>query len=165
MAWKRTHDIFREVGCYNVKWMFSPNVLWDKRTAKDDLYNYYPGAQYADTIGIDGYNFGYHHDKWHKWHKWQSYEQVFEKTIRACTKFNQPIWISEVGCADDRRKPVWIKDFLTKVSQDDRIEGFIYFNHYNPRKSELNWRFDSDSLTLKVFRDWAEDNVARKSER
>lgn len=158
-AWKRSHDIFKKVGCENIQWMFSPNVLWDKRTAKSDLYNYYPGEGYVDLIGIDGYNFGDHHDKWHKW---QSYEEVFEKTIRACMKFNKPVYISEIGCADDRRKAVWIKDFLSKVSQDDRIEGFIYFNHYNPRKGEPNWRIDSDPLTLKLFRDWAVENSANK---
>ena len=154
-AWRRTFNIFKSVGCENVQWMFSPNVLWDKRTEKKDLYNYYPGAAYVDLIGLDGYNFGDHHDKWHEW---QSYEEVFERTIKACMKFNKPVYISEIGCADDKRKPAWIKDFLEKVSQDERIEGFIYFNHFNPRKGEPNWRFDSDPETLRIFREWVKKN-------
>jgi mannan endo-1,4-beta-mannosidase len=154
-AWRRSYNVFKQAGCENIQWMFSPNVLWDKRTAKNDLYNYYPGDAFVDIVGIDGYNFGDNHDKWHKW---QSYEEVFEKTIRACQKFNKPIFISEIGCADDRRKPAWLKDFLEKVSKDDRLEGFIYFNHNNPRKEEPNWRVDSDPETLKIFRDWAKAN-------
>jgi len=154
IAWRRTHNIFKEVGCENVEWMFSPNVLWDKRTEKKDFYNYYPGAAYVDLVGLDGYNFGDHHSKWHKW---QSYEEVFERTIRAAMKFNKPLYISEIGCADDPRKAAWIEDFLEKVSNDDRIEGFIYFNHFNPRKGEPNWRFDSDPDTLRIFREWVED--------
>lgn len=155
LAWRRTHNIFKQVGCDNVEWMFSPNVLWDKRTEKKDFYNYYPGAAYVDLIGLDGYNFGDHHDKWHEW---QTYEEVFERTIRASMKFNKPVYISEIGCADDSRKAAWIQDFLEKVSKDDRIEGFIYFNHFNPRKGEPNWRFDSDPETLQIFRDWVKAN-------
>ncbi len=154
-AWRRSFNIFKEVGCENVQWMFSPNVLWDKRTEKKDLYNYYPGTAYVDLIGLDGYNFGDHHDKWHTW---QSYEEVFERSIKACMKFDKPVYLSEIGCADDQRKPAWIKDFLEKVSNDERIEGFIYFNHYNPRKREPNWRIDSDSETLRIFRKWVQDN-------
>ncbi len=158
IAWRRTYNLFKEVGADNVQWMFSPNVLWDKRTEKKDFYNYYPGAAYVDLIGLDGYNFGDHHDKWHRW---QTYEEVFERTIRASLKFNKPIYLSEIGCADDKRKPAWIRDFLDKISKDDRLKGFIYFNHFNPRKREPNWRVDSDPETLKIFRDWAVKNEAK----
>lgn len=158
IGWRRTYNIFKEVGAVNVQWMFSPNVLWDKRTEKKDFYNYYPGAAYVDLIGLDGYNFGDHHDKWHEW---QTYEEVFERTICASLKFNKPIYLSEIGCADDKRKPVWIRDFLEKISKDDRLEGFIYFNHFNHRKGEPNWRFDSDPETLKIFREWAAENEAK----
>lgn len=158
IAWRRTYNLFKEIGADNVQWMFSPNVLWDNRTEKKDFYNYYPGAAYVDLIGLDGYNFGDHHDRWHVW---QTYEEVFERTIRASLKFNKPIYLSEIGCADDKRKPAWIRDFLGKVSEDDRLEGFIYFNHFNHRKGEPNWRFDSDPETLKIFREWAAENEAK----
>ncbi|MCZ6673767.1 MAG: glycosyl hydrolase [Verrucomicrobia bacterium] len=157
-AWRRVYNIFKELECNNIQWMFSPNVLWAKRTAKKDLYNYYPGDAYVDVIGLDGYNFGDHYDKWHKW---QTYEEVFESSIRACMKFNKPLYISEIGCADDLRKSAWIKDFLGKISKDERIKGFIYFNHFNPRKQEPNWRLDSDEDSLRIFREWAEVNATR----
>lgn len=157
VAWRRAYAIFKAEGCETVKWMFSPNVLWDKRTEKNDLDTYYPGADYVDLLGLDGYNFGDHHDKWHQW---QGYEEVFERTIRACLKFNKPIYISEIGCADGPEKAAWIEDFLNKISRDERLEGFIYFNHHNPRKKEPNWRLDSDANSFKVFRDWALANEA-----
>jgi len=159
IAWRRAYHIFKNAGCENIQWMFSANVLWDKRTEKKDLYNYYPGDAYVDLVGLDGYNFGDHHDKWHKW---QTYEEVFERSIRACMKFNKPIYLSEIGCADDARKAAWTKDFLSKISKDKRIKGFIYFNHHNPRKEEPNWRIDSDSDSLRVFRQWVAENELRK---
>ncbi len=151
-AWRRVHRIFAEVGCENVKWMFSPNILWGTMTSEDGLEPYYPGVEFVDCIGIDGYNFGDHHDQWHEW---QSYSEIFENTIDACTRFEKPIYLSEIGCADDPRKAAWIADFLENVSQDPRVQGFIYFNHFNPRKNEPNWRLDSDAETLEVFRQWA----------
>ena len=115
-----------------------------------------------DLVGLDGYNFGDHHDEYHEW---QSYKEVFERSIRACLKFKKPMYISEIGCADDPRKAAWIEDFLSEVSQDERIDGFIYFNHHNPRKREPNWRLDSDSKSLEIFRDWAVENETRKMRR
>ncbi|MCH6258627.1 hypothetical protein MLD52_18850 [Puniceicoccaceae bacterium K14] len=154
-AWIHVHKLFEKIGCSNVKWMFSPNVIWGDITVSDGLAAYYPGDEYVDSIGIDGYNFGDHHDQWHKW---QSYSEVFERTIEACTAAQKPIYLSEIGCADGPRKAAWIEDFLKCVSDDERVSGFIYFNHYNPRKSEPNWRLDSDPKTLKIFQDWASRN-------
>lgn len=154
-TWIHLHGIFSEVGCSNVKWMFSPNVLWQNMTVGEGIAAYYPGSEYVDSIGIDGYNFGDHHDQWHKW---ESYSTIFERTIAACVAAEKPIFISEIGCADDPRKAEWIRDFLEKVSADKRIEGFVYFNHFNPRKGEPNWRLDSDPASLKAFQDWARRN-------
>jgi len=151
-TWRRIHTIFTEVGCANVKWMFSPNVIWGNMNIKDGLMAYYPGDAFVDCIGIDGYNFGDHFDKWHRW---QSYNEVFETTIAACAAIGKPVYLSEVGCADDKRKAKWMKTFLENASKDERLSGFIYFHHNNPRKGEPNWRLDSDDKTLKVFQKWA----------
>lgn len=152
-AWLRAHRIFKEVGADNVHWMFSPNILWAERSVERDLAPYWPGDEVVDVIGLDGYNFGDHHDEWHKW---QSFDEVFSRTIDAVEHWGKPIYISEIGCADDPRKATWISNFLEKVSSDPRIHGFVYFNHYNPRKAEPNWRWDSDVETLAAFRSWAQ---------
>jgi len=161
-AWRRCHDLFEELEADTVEWMFSPNVLWQGRNEEDDLYRYYPGDDYVDLVGLDGYNFG---DKHSRWHSWQRYEEVFERTIRACAKFDKPLYLSEIGCADDPRKAEWMRDFLRRVSRDSRVEGFIYFNHNNPRKGEPNWRLDSDSETLEVFKKWAQQVASSKANR
>lgn len=155
-AWLRAHGIFKEVAANNVYWMFSPNILWAERSFERDLEPYWPGDEAVDVIGLDGYNFGDHHDQWHKW---QSFDEVFARTLDAVESWGKPIYLSEIGCADGPLKAAWISDFLAKVSSDPRIHGFVYFNHYNPRKSEPNWRWDSDAETLAAFRSWTRGQV------
>jgi hypothetical protein len=67
------------------------------------------------------------------------------------------LFISEIGCADDSRKPLWIKDFLDRVSIDRRIAAFIYYDYYPKGRGFPNWRLDSDGITLQIFRKWAND--------
>lgn len=151
-AWRRVHRIFQEAKAVNVRWMFSPNILPSNSTALRHPETYYPGDDVVDIIGIDGYNFG---DRYDQWHRWRSFESIFGPTLDLLSSFNKPLFISEIGCADDSRKAGWIEDFLLRVNQDPRIEAFIYYNYYPKARGYPNWRLDSDDSTLRVFRTWA----------
>lgn len=151
-AWRRVHAIFRANKAGNVAWMFSPNVLSPEQDPKEYLYPYYPGDDVVDWVGLDGYNFGDRHDKWHTW---TAYEEIFEPTILAAQAWKKPLMISEIGCADDARKSEWMSKFLQEISADDRIQAFIYFNYDKRRGNEPNWRIESDPGTLEVFKEWA----------
>ncbi|MBD3419258.1 MAG: hypothetical protein GF398_03980 [Chitinivibrionales bacterium] len=154
-AWIRAHKLISQYRDDTIVWMFSPNVLWSDRTFAKDILPYYPGDAYVDCIGLDGYNFG---EKYSAYHNWMSYRQVFEKTISAVTAFGKPICISEIGCVNDDRKAAWLADFLVRVSNDQRISAFIYFNYDKSSEQEPNWRLDSDEQSLAVFRKWRMGN-------
>ncbi len=130
--------------------MFSPNVLYDDSKPLADFRQYYPGDAYVDSVGLDGYNFGDDHSKWHEW---TSAKDVFDESINAAVGWGKPVYLSEVGCADDVRKPEWVREFLAWVKSDSRIEGFIYFNYDKRREGEPNWRLDSDPDSLQAFRE------------
>lgn len=151
-AWRRIHHLFRQADASNVMWMFSPNVAPAYGNELQNPLTYYPGDDVVDIVGVDGYNFG---DRYSRWHRWKSYEAVFETTLEALSRLDKPLFISEIGCADDRRKPAWIEDFLSRVSKDQRITAFIYYNFYPKKRGYPNWRLDSDQATLEVFRKWA----------
>jgi len=150
-AWKHVFAIMKREEAKNVKWMFSPNILSGGQTPKKDLFPYFPGSQYVDFVGIDGYNFGDNHDKFHHW---EVYHHIFEKTIQALNSLKKPIFLAEIGCADDPRKSLWIQDFLHRFSKDKRLKAFIYFNYNKSREKEPNWRIDSDKKTLQIFKKW-----------
>ena len=150
-AWKRVYTIIREeAGASNVQFMFAPNVEWDPRNKLAAIELYYPGDEYVQLLGLDGYNFGNDHSKDHRW---QSYRQVFEKSIAKMSQAKKPLILSEIGCAEGPRKAKWIEDFLKSVTSDPRVSGFIYYNHFDPNKGEPNWLLSSDPKTLKIFQD------------
>ena len=151
-AWRRIHRLFRKAEAHNVIWMFSANVAPLKSNLLQNPLTYYPGDSFVDLVAVDGYNFGDHYSQWHQW---ESYSAVFNSTLTVLSGLNKPLFISEIGCAADKRKPLWIEDFLNRVSSNPRIEGFIYYNYYPKRRGYPNWRLDSDNATLRVFRKWA----------
>lgn len=151
-AWHRIHRLFRQAEAHNVIWMFSANVAPPNSNFLQNPLTYYPGDNVVDLVAVDGYNFG---DHFSRWHRWESYAAVVDSTLTVLSRLNKPLFISEIGCAADTRKPLWIKDFLKRVSRDPRIAGFIYYNFYPQKRGYPNWRLDSDSDTLQVFRKWA----------
>jgi len=52
-AWQHVHDIFTKLGVTNVTWVWSPNVEYGGSIPLSELY---PGSNYVDWVGIDGYN-------------------------------------------------------------------------------------------------------------
>lgn len=157
-AWRRAHAIFRKAGANNVQWQWAPNVLWDKHTAEKALYPYYPGDALVDWVGLDGYNFGDGHSKWHSW---SDCAAVFGRSVDAITRYGKPLLISEIGCADDKRKAAWLEDLFVKLAADRRVHGFVYFNYDKRREGEPDWTLHSDAASLATFRRWAKANAKR----
>src|SRR5207247_7587356 len=65
-AWHHIHDIFSEVGAWNVVWVWSPNSGDLPHARWNHFSNYYPGDRYVDWVGIDGFNWGASHS-WPSW--------------------------------------------------------------------------------------------------
>ena len=153
-AWRHVWDLFNREKVHNVKWVWSPNVLWGDRVFEEAILPFYPGERYTDFIGLDGYNFGEHHNQYHTW---QSFDQVFTSSIAGMKKYfpKKRLWLTEVGCADDERKAEWIKNFLTAFNKDPELPMFIWFNEDKKYAGEPNWRFDSDQESKSRFRNWA----------
>lgn len=149
-AWRHAHRLFDEADADNVQWMFAPNVIFDTSKPLVDFDLYYPGSDQVDLVGLDGYNFGDDHDRWHTW---SSCVDVFDASVTKAAGWGKPILLSEVGCADDPRKGDWMMHFLEWVRQRDEIAGYVYFNYNKTREGEPNWRLDSDPDTLRAFRE------------
>ncbi len=152
-AWRRAWEVTRAAGGDELEWVFAPNVLYDERGFEEGFAPYYPGDAYVDHVALDGYNFGDDHSEWHAW---QSYDEIFGRSLDLLDDFGKPLFISEIGCADDPRKPAWIEDFLTRVSADARVRAFVWFQLDKRRAGEHDWRLESDPESLEIFRRWAE---------
>lgn len=157
-AYRRAHGIFAREGARST-WVFSPGALWGRTGFLRDLDRYYPGEAYVDVVGADGYNFG---DEYDRWHSWQSFGGVFKRTLENLRRYGKPIWITEIGCAADRRPPAsaerdprkaaWTADFLRFLEGNPCVERFFWYNTSSRIKSEPDFRLYSDSASLRVFR-------------
>ena len=62
-AWRHLHDTFVERGATNVQWDWVANA--DDAPTTNTMESYWPGAEYVDVLGLDGYNCYW---------KWRSFE-------------------------------------------------------------------------------------------
>ncbi|MCH8146917.1 MAG: hypothetical protein IH987_02855 [Planctomycetes bacterium] len=151
-AWRRAHDILQKVGARNVEWVWAPNVVSCPDTPENDMHRYYPGDEFVDWIGVDGYNFGDKHDRWHKW---QSFDEVFDSVLASFPKRypDKPIMLTEFGCATGKpgQKEKWIREAFDSLQRHPGVRAAVWFNYDKRREGEPNFRIDATPASLKAF--------------
>jgi beta-mannanase len=139
-------DFFDKKGVGNIKWIFSINSEDVPSTKSNYFMNYYPGDEYVDCIGLDGYNWG----NTKSWSKWISFKEIFKKSYNKITKsLDKAVVITEFGCADKGGdKSIWIKEAMRDIKNWTNIKGFILFNV----NKEARWKIsihDDAGIELK----------------
>jgi beta-mannanase len=146
-AWRHVHDKFRCLDVTNVTWIWAPNIWYSGSTHLRDVY---PGEDYVDWIGIDGYNFGDDPPD----HTWETVDQVFEETLRRLEFIGKPLMITETACeevSDPLSKAAWIDDFFAMLNRGKTfIRGFVWFNEGPPEKIH-NWPIQSSVEATTAF--------------
>lgn len=151
-AWDHAHRIFKQAGATNVEWIFSPGVLYGTMTPENDLQAYYPGDSVVDIVGLDGYNFGDYTDQWASKHYWQDFRTIFGKSLVAMQSFGKPVWITEVGCPSNARRPEWLHGLFGFMDNNPCVETMLWFNAY--KVNEPDFRLEADSGSLATTRAW-----------
>ena len=152
-AWRRAHDIFQKEGAANVEWVWAPNFVSVPDKPENDMHLYYPGDAYVDWVGVDGYNFGDHHDEWHKW---ESFEVLFGSLLADFARRypNKPLMLAEFGCAvgEAKARQQWIRQAYAYLRKKcPRVRAVIWFNYDKRREGEPNWRIDATEGALEAF--------------
>ncbi len=151
-AWRHVHDIFKKSGANNVEWVWAPNLVSCPNTPENNMHLYYPGDSFVDWVGVDGYNFGDHHDKWHKW---ESFETLFEDVLDDLEKHypRKRLMIAEFASADAKPKlrATWIREAYAFLQTRPEVRAVIWFNLDKRREGEQNWRIDSSPESLAAF--------------
>lgn len=133
-VYRYVRDIFNQQQVSNVKWVFAVN--WQDVPKENNHFTlYYPGDDYVDAWGIDGYNWG----NSQTWSHWMSFEDIFSNVYKEISQnFNKRIFISEFGCASSGGdKALWIKEAIASLKNMPAVGGFILFN----LNKEVDWRF------------------------
>lgn len=139
-AFRHVHDTFDALGAYNVSWVWAPNILLPDA---ESLERYYPGDDYVDWVGVDGYSYPRA--------GCDSPSEVFDATLADVQSFTaKPLMLSEVAVAEEcPDKARWIEDFVAWLDERPEVLGFIWWH----RTTEgLDYRLDSSPAALTAFR-------------
>ncbi len=151
-AYRRFHKLVmdRLAEPSKVKWIFSVNNMSFPDTPENKAEKYFPGLEFADVIGIDGY---LNRPQW-----WQrAYfritgiaKHMFGEQILEMKKFGLPVVITETAiAADDDFKSWAIKTMFSELDKDfPFVEEVVWFDV----KKEADWRIASGIKSLEFFR-------------
>jgi beta-mannanase len=139
-AWRRMHDVFVSRGATNVQWVWSPGydsypTANQPGYAWNDIHNYYPGNNYVDWVGPDGYNWGARFPG-NPATQWLSFAQIFDRVLKdfGC-RYPKPQMISEFGTVEGSRpgdgtKAQWISDAYSAMASYPLLHAAVWLNDF-----------------------------------
>ncbi len=153
-VYRYVKNIFDEVGADNVKWVFSVN--WEDVPKENNYFMlYYPGDDYVDFVGIDGYNWG----NTKTWSRWMSFKEIFETRYNEIVShIKKPALISEFSSTSNGGdKTVWIKKAMNNIKHMKSVKAFVLFDV----DKETDWSFTMDRDSGKELRLQLKNNYFR----
>ena len=148
-AWRHIHDIFSGEDVHNVQWVWCPYAV--SVSDASPISDYFPGEQFVDWLGLDGYNWG----DTRLWSTWQEFPQLFDAAYATMTTLSaKPLMIAEVGCTESGGdKARWIRDSYAHATVSyPRLKTIVWFN----LDKECDWRIESSKASLAAFQhSWA----------
>jgi hypothetical protein len=141
-AWRHMHQVVQAAGATNVTWVWCPNV--DPRHKLVPFEALYPGDDYVDWTGMDGYNQdGRSSFSW-------LFSDGYKRLLALAPA--KPIMISQTSSVDEG-KAAWITDALTQLpSRFPRIKAFVWFNwRINENGSWWPWQIESSPAAQTAF--------------
>jgi mannan endo-1,4-beta-mannosidase len=147
-AWRHVHDIFKSVGATNATWVWCPNV--DPDNIFQNLSSLYPGDEYVDWTGLDGYNWGTNPAKPDRW---RSFDELYGSTYQRITSTvapSKPLLIGEIGSTEfGGSKANWISTALTEIpTAYPKIRGLLWFDTFD---DGMDWPIESSSSATSAF--------------
>jgi glycosyl hydrolase family 26 len=150
-AWVKLHEAFTSRCGDSVRFIWAVNHT--SIGYGTSMTGAYPGDDYVDFVGIDGYNWGTK-VSW----GWQDFYAIFQEGL--CTlerETTKPILIAEVGSSEaGGDKARWIRDLMANIDARERLRGFVWLNHekYEVQiDGTMDWPVDSSPTSLQAFTD------------
>jgi beta-mannanase len=141
-AWIHVVTIFRQQGASNVSWVWSPNVDCGGGCP---FQAFYPGDQWVDWVGLDGYNYASVDDV-----PWMTFSQIFANSYAELTALtDKPLMIAETASTEiGGSKATWIQQTFAQIpSSMPRISAVVWFEE----NKETDWRVDSSPSSLAAY--------------
>ncbi|WP_051617263.1 glycoside hydrolase family 26 protein [Desulfonatronovibrio hydrogenovorans] len=140
-------EVFRQQGAENALFAFCPNnesvpsPKYDAHAYWNTAQNYYPGDDYVDILGMDGYNWGTTRtiDE-HGWSsRWLSFAEIFQDIFLELRQINpgKPLYVFETASVRQGGDwQAWVWEAFATAGQWE-LDGIIWFH----ADKEEDWRF------------------------
>ena len=125
-AWRRIHGIFQARGATNARWVWTPSAYSFQSGVGP---TWYPGDEYVDWIGADGYNWGSQSEPT----KWRSFKDVFADFYTWAAAKSKPLIIGETGSQERwaGEKAQWYLDMASTIKTTyPKIKALVMFDAY-----------------------------------
>jgi mannan endo-1,4-beta-mannosidase len=145
--WQRLHRIFSKTGMdeTNIQWVWSPNAdeIGGIKTER-----YYPGDEFVDWIGLDGFNFGGSQQYSTGRSNWRSPEEVFDPMLNRMRELtDKPVALTEFASSSvpdsgnghrPQKKAKWIRNVFSYITENN-IKMTCWFNINKTGAEESDW--------------------------
>ncbi len=148
-AYQRVHDLFEANSVDNVVWVWCPN----NGSAPNETWNipeaYYPGNDYVDWIGFDGYNFG----TTQTWSGWISFFDIYNPLYQKFKNYGKPIMLGEFASVEQGgSKSQWIAQAYSWLQFYTQIKAATWFNIAKVEGTVFtDWRINSSASALAAY--------------
>lgn len=139
--WRRMYEIFAQAGLdeTTIQWVWAPNA---DEVGGVRAERYYPGDEYVDWVGLDGFNFG----ETQSYSSWRTPEDVFSGMLgRLRDLTDKPVALTEFASSSYRdgtyrpaAKAAWIREVFAFVADHD-IRMACWFNAEKSGVDEADW--------------------------
>jgi hypothetical protein len=147
-AYRHIHNIFSKAGATNVLWVWCVNNASSLPYKNEFITNAYPGSNYVDWLGIDGYNFGLQPGFDFGWY---SFDELFAEIYTTLVLHypDKPIMLGEFASGNvGGNKVEWILDMVESLERKyPAIKSFVWFN----LNKEAEWQIDLDPEMASTF--------------
>ena len=150
-AWVNLYKLFQKEEAKNATFVWCPNASVSsefERSAGDEPGKFFPGNEYVDWVGVDGYR-----------RRGGTFESIFGYSLRFLFNpdkdpkgpINKHIIICETSSTPDAGKAKYIRE-LFEAAGNGVLSGIMWFNENKNFMgvNEANWLIDAESRDAKA---------------
>jgi hypothetical protein len=152
LAWQHVVSRFRMASASNVRFIWCPNEDDSPNVEGNHLENYWPGEDWVDILGFDGYNWS-NQEPTRGDGSWRTFEQVCASPYARLADLSPdlPIWVCELGTTEadagdppGATKQRWFLDMFA-TQKYPRLQAVVYFSEDDTTSVRRDWRIDTST--------------------
>jgi glycosyl hydrolase family 26 len=161
-AYRHVHDLVKAAGATNVQWVWTFNTDSSPSASWNEPAQAYPGSDYVDWVGIDGYNWGFGPSWDTTGNHWVSFSSLYGSAYQKARSIapNKPVTIAEIASSEDGgNKAAWINDLSAQL-RSGAYPDLKLISWFDQNKEEL-WAGDSTGASRSAFTAWVNQSFMR----